>query len=120
MMEKSRTWDAVVVGGGASGLVCAVQAAMLGCRVLVLERMDRAGKKLLATGNGRCNLMNTGELRYPRGERFARQVLSQCGIQDQLDFWESIGLRLREEEDGRVYPASGAASTVLEVLRLAA
>ena len=87
--------------------------------VTVAERMDRVGKKLLATGNGRCNLMNTFELRYPRGGDFAGAVLAAYGAQAQRAFWTRLGLRLRQEEGGRVYPASGQASTVLDALRLA-
>lgn len=108
----------VIIGGGAAGMVCAIEAARRGARVTLLERMDRVGKKLLATGNGRCNLMNTGEPQYPRGEYFARKVLSKCGAAEQWAFWERLGLRLREEAEGRVYPACGQASSVLDALRL--
>ena len=111
--------DVLIVGGGAAGMAAAVAAGMRGERALVLERMDRVGKKLLATGNGRCNLMNTGPLRYPGGEALARAVLDRCGPQEQAAFWRHWGLPLREEEDGRVYPASGQASSVLDTLRLA-
>lgn len=109
----------VVIGGGAAGMAAAIAAAMCGDQVIILERMDRVGKKLLATGNGRCNLMNTGALRYPGGSAFAGEILSRCGAQEQKLFWESLGLRLRQEEGGRVYPVSGAASTVLDTLRQA-
>ena len=81
--------------------------------------MDRVGRKLLATGNGRCNLMNTGLPRYPGGAKLAGAVLSRCGAAEQRRFWEAHGLRMREEDGGRVYPASGQATTVLDVLRLA-
>lgn len=109
----------IVVGGGAAGLAAAIEAAGQGDETVLLERMDRVGKKLLATGNGRCNLMNTGAWRYPGGGGYAAEVLSRCGAEEQRRFWEGLGLRLRQEEDGRVYPASGQASTVLDVLRLA-
>lgn len=109
----------IVIGAGAAGMACAISATEQGHEVLLLERMDRVGKKILATGNGRCNLMNTGEPRYPRGEKFAKAVLAQCGAEEQKDFWQSLGLRMREEEGGRVYPSSGQASTVLDTLRLA-
>ncbi len=111
--------EIVVIGGGAAGMAAAIEAARCGARVELLERMDRVGKKLLATGNGRCNLMNTGAPCYHGGESFARAVLDRCGVKEQVAFWHDVGLRLREEDGGRVYPASGQASTVLEALRLA-
>ena len=115
----SRLTDLIIVGGGAAGLACAVTAARRGLNVLILERLDRVGKKLLATGNGRCNLMNVSSPRYPGGGAFADQVLRQCGVEEQKAFWAALGLTLREEDGGRVYPSSGQASTVLDSLRLA-
>ncbi len=109
----------IVIGGGAAGMAAAIAASWHGDQVVVLERMDRVGKKLLATGNGRCNLMNTGALRYPGGASLAREVLRRCGAREQAAFWHFIGLRLRREEGGRVYPVSGQASSVLDALRLA-
>lgn len=109
----------IIIGGGAAGMAAAIAAAMCGDRVTVLERMDRVGKKLLATGNGRCNLMNTGEMRYPGGGALAQAVLERCGAAQQRRFWEYFGLRMRQEDGGRVYPISGAASTVLDTLRQA-
>lgn len=111
--------EIIVIGGGAAGMAAAIEAAGLGAKVTLLERMDRIGKKLLATGNGRCNLMNTGAPCYPGGEAFAHAVLDRCGVKEQTAFWHEVGLRLREEDGGRVYPASGQASTVLDALRLA-
>lgn len=113
----SGMWDAVVVGGGASGLVAAIAAAEMGDRVLILERMDRIGKKLLATGNGRCNILNTGALRYPGGLPLACDVLSKASAKFQWNWWLRHGLKLREEDDGRAYPVSSHASSVLDVLR---
>lgn len=111
--------DVVIIGGGAAGMAAAIEAARCGDRVTLLERMDRVGKKLLATGNGRCNLMNTGFLRYPGGSDFAREVLARCSAEQQQAFWRDLGLHLRTEEAGRVYPVSGQASSVLDALRLA-
>ena len=111
--------DVVVIGGGAAGMAAAIEAARCGDRVTVLERMDRVGKKILATGNGRCNLRNMDELRYPRGTAFAGRVLALFGAEEQKVFWQHLGLRLRVEDGGRAYPVSGQASSVLDMLRLA-
>ncbi len=110
----------IIIGGGAAGLAAAIAAAECGDCVTILERMDRVGKKILATGNGRCNLMNTGDRRYPGGTALADAVLDRCGVPEQTRFWQHIGLRMRQEEGGRVYPVSGMASTVLDCLRFAA
>lgn len=107
----------IVIGGGAAGMAAAVTAAMCGDQVTVVERMDRVGKKILATGNGRCNLMNSGPLRFPGGRSFAERILSIMDADAQREFWQKLGLRLRQEEGGRVYPVSGAATTVLDTLR---
>ena len=109
----------IIIGGGAAGLAAAIAAAECGDRVTLLERMDRVGKKILATGNGRCNLMNTGERRFLGGATLADAVLDRCGVQEQTRFWHHIGLRMRQEDGGRVYPISGMASTVLDALRFA-
>lgn len=109
----------IIIGGGAAGMAAAVAAASCGDSVTLLERMDRVGRKLLATGNGRCNLMNVGEPRYPGGSEFARAVLGHCGAAEQERFWQHLGLRMRQEDGGRVYPVSGMASTVLDALRFA-
>lgn len=109
--------DAIIIGGGASGLVCAIEAAKRGKKVCIVERMDRVGKKILATGNGRCNLLNRGKWQYPMGREFAAKVLKQCDAAAQTAFWNELGVNLREEDGGRVYPVSGQASTVLDALR---
>ncbi|MBR6668570.1 MAG: aminoacetone oxidase family FAD-binding enzyme [Clostridia bacterium] len=108
----------IIIGGGAAGMAAAIAAAECGDRVTVLERMDRVGKKILATGNGRCNLMNVGELRFPGGASLAHAVLEKCGAAEQTRFWYHLGLRMRQEDGGRVYPISGMASSVLDTLRL--
>ena len=82
----------LVIGGGAAGLAAAIAAAECGDTVTVAEKMDRVGKKILATGNGRCNLMNTGAPRYPGNAAFAAAVLSHCGAEKQKAFWEHLGL----------------------------
>ena len=117
--RKQRT--VAVVGGGAGGLCAAIAAADAGARVTVIERSDRVGKKLLKTGNGRCNLTNLGvaPAAYDRPE-FTAPLLERCGSTEILAFFSSLGLLTYADEEGRVYPRSGTAASVLDVLRLAA
>lgn len=110
----------VVVGGGAAGMTAAIAAARRGAAVKVIERMARVGRKLLATGNGRCNLTNTNqtiEKYHGADPRFALGALGQFNVKQTLSFFEELGIEPVFEEDGYVYPASGQASSVLDVLR---
>lgn len=111
---------AIIIGGGASGLVAAICAARNGARVTVLERMQRVGKKLLATGNGRCNLANRRlDATHYHGAQphFVEAVFAQFGLDATLAFFDKLGVPVREEEDGKLFPASQQASSVLDVLR---
>ena len=108
----------LILGGGASGLAAAVIASELGARVTILERSDRVAKKLLATGNGRCNLANTGKPIYFGDEDFAQTVLSRVSPQDVRDFFDRLGVPTRPDSAGRVYPACNQAAAVVDALRL--
>ncbi len=112
-------YDVIVIGGGAAGLTAALSASESGARVLLLEKADRVGRKILASGNGRCNLANMGPERYPGGGPFAHAVLKRCPVNRVLDFFHALGLVTVEEEAGRVYPGCGQAAAVLDVLRSA-
>lgn len=110
----------VVVGGGAAGLMAAIAAARNGARVIVLEQLNRVGKKLLATGNGRCNLTNINtQPHHYHGQvpQFVRGALGQFGVEQTMDFFEYLGVHCKVEEGGKVYPCSDQASSVLDVLR---
>ena len=113
----------IVIGGGASGILAALTAAEnKNNRVLLLERQQRIGRKLLATGNGRCNLTNTGagpENYHGENPAFALPALEAFPPQAALDFFHGLGLLTQEEEGGRVYPLSNSANSVLDVLRFA-
>ena len=108
----------VVIGGGASGLAAAIAAAEAGDDVVVLEASDRVGKKILASGNGRCNLTNTGLSSddYRNGD-FAAPVLDELGPEEIRAWFGRHGLFVVEEREGRVYPLSNTANSVLDVLR---
>ncbi len=107
-----------VIGGGASGMAAAIASAEQGDQVILLEKSNRLGMKVSASGNGRCNLMNTGDLRYQGDSDFAHLVMEHCGPSDQRSFWKKYGLLLREESDGRVYPCTLHSSSVLDSLKL--
>ena len=109
-----------VIGGGAAGVAAAIAAAEAGARVTVLERGVKPLKKLGVTGNGRANLMNTGNPVYYGEPAFALVVLKRFGVPELTRFFASIGVPLREESDGRVYPASLQASAVQDALLLRA
>ena len=113
----------VIIGGGASGMMAALTAAETKeNHVILLERQQRLGRKLLATGNGRCNLTNTGataEHYHGAEPDFVRPALEKFGPADCLRFFEELGLLTVTEYGGRVYPLSNSANSVLDVLRFA-
>lgn len=123
MAVQAAQTDIAIVGGGASGLMAAVLSAQAGAKTVVLEKAPRVGKKLLATGNGTCNLTNlaVSPARY-HGEgaaAFAQPVLKTYTPQRMMSFFDKIGLVCEAREDGRVYPRTSQASSVLDCLRLA-
>jgi predicted Rossmann fold flavoprotein len=111
--------DVAVVGAGAAGLAAAITGARRGASVVILERLPRAGKKLLATGGGRCNILNDSFSAADFSSTdpgLVSSVLDRCGPEEIRKFFEGLGLRLRSEESGRVYPATNQAASVLKVL----
>lgn len=119
-MANRDSFGVAVVGGGAAGLTAAIAAGYKGARVVVLERLDRVGKKILATGNGRCNLSNIDlgiDNYHGTAPKFACGALSRFDFNRTVEFFERLGVTCRVEEGGRVYPASEQASSVLDVLR---
>jgi predicted Rossmann fold flavoprotein len=118
--NKTAPRAVLIIGGGASGMMAAIAAARHGARVLVAERLKRIGKKLLATGNGRCNLSNilAGPDSYQGGDAsFVQAVFDQFSAEDTLTFFREIGLELRTETDGKIFPRCNQASAVLDLLR---
>ncbi len=118
--QNHQSVHVAVVGGGAAGLTAAIAAASAGAGVTVLERLDRVGKKILATGNGRCNLSNTDldiEHYHGANPRFAYSALGRFDFFRTMAFFESLGIAWKVEEGGKVFPMSDQASSVLDVLR---
>ena len=112
-----------VIGGGASGLVAAVMAARGGAEVTVLEHKDRVGKKILMTGNGRCNLTNVSGFygKYFSSDEISLKkiynALERFGADDTVKFFKDIGVFTKEKRDGGIYPVSEQASCVLDAIR---
>ncbi|NLV92656.1 MAG: NAD(P)/FAD-dependent oxidoreductase [Firmicutes bacterium] len=114
--------DAIVVGGGAAGMMAAGHAARLGAKVLLLEKTDLLGKKLLITGKGRCNITNSRPVSdllecYPGGAKFLRGPLHRFSNTDVIHFFEDLGVPTKVERGGRVFPCSDRADTVVSALR---
>ena len=116
--------DIIIVGGGASGLMAAIIAKDLGKDVAIIEATDRIGKKILTTGNGRCNISNS-RISFPydtyhsSNKDFYIDCLEQLGVEETRNLFLSIGLPIVELEKGKLYPASLQASSVVDLLRLA-
>ena len=112
-----------IIGGGASGMAAALAAAENpNAQVIVFERQARVGKKLLATGNGRCNLTNIHAAQggyHGEDASFARPALEKFSPADTMQWFEKLGLYTVTEESGKVYPYSDQANSVVDVLRLA-
>ena len=112
-----------IVGAGASGMSAALAAAEIkGVQVILMERQARVGRKLAATGNGRCNLTNlhANHLSYHGEEsHFASTALIRYDVEDTLNWFRAMGLYTVAEESGRVYPYSDQANSVVDVLRFA-
>jgi predicted Rossmann fold flavoprotein len=114
-------YEVIVVGGGAAGLMAAGQAAGLGTRTLLVEKMNRPGRKLRITGKGRCNLTNVASIETfiehfgPNG-RFLRQAFQSFFHPDLVAFFEELGVRTVVERGGRVFPVSDQAQDVVDAL----
>lgn len=108
----------IVVGGGAGGLMAAVSAAQAGAEVILLEKNNRLGKKLLITGKGRCNVTNTAQLQefvknIPGNGKFLYSVFSNFFNWDIRNFFEELDVPLKEERGGRIFPVSDKAIDIV-------
>lgn len=112
-MKKNQV---IIVGGGASGILAAIIAKRNGADVTILEKNNRIGKKILATGNGRCNFTNTltTEQAYNH-PTFVKSALSQFSAEDTIGFFESLGILPKVEDFGKTYPLSEQASSIIDV-----
>lgn len=114
-------YDTAIIGGGAAGLAAAIMAARRGKSVLLLERLPRVGKKILSTGNGRCNITNANVLPenyHGKYATFSKEALALFPVSKTVSFFASLGLPLWKGESGKLYPKSLQASSVLDLMRI--
>ena len=118
------TYDGIIIGGGPAGMFAAITAAQKGAKVLILERNDRLGKKLLITGKGRCNVTNNCTAQeilqnVPRNGRFLYSAMEAFPPEKIMAFFEENGCALKTERGNRVFPVSDRSQSVLEALQKA-
>ncbi len=117
-------YDVAIIGGGASGMVAGIFARRRKKSVIILEKNARLGKKILLTGNGRCNISNKNvsnlqtihKKYYGHNPKFVISVFSKFGFLDTHKFFEELGIKFKEEDKGRMFPTSNEAQSVVDVL----
>lgn len=117
--------EIVIIGGGASGIMAAIEAVKSGKEVVVVDRKERVLKKVLVTGNGRCNLTNVNAKinnYFSTGSNIKKieNILNDFQPKDTMNFFESLGVVCNEEARGKVFPLSGQAGSVIDALRFEA
>jgi predicted flavoprotein YhiN len=116
-----RTDSVVVIGGGPAGMMASIAASRSGRTVTLIEKNHTFGKKLLLTGNGRCNFTNNADTttflsKFGKNGKFLRDAINAFSSQDLISFFEARGLTCKEEPGERVFPSNGNSSLVLEIL----
>lgn len=114
-------YDVIIIGGGSAGLMAGVAAGGRGLDVLLIDKGDKLGRKLGISGGGRCNVTNNKELdelirHIPGNGRFLYSALSTFSNKDIIRFFEDLGIALKEEDNGRMFPVTDKAKTVVEAL----
>src|SRR3974377_836298 len=115
------SWDTVVIGAGAAGLLAAIRAADLGRRTCLLEKNRKPGVKILMSGGTRCNITHATDNRgivaaFGPSGRFLHSPLAAFSVQDTLDFFAAEGVATKVEPLGKVFPVSNKATDVLDAL----
>ncbi|WP_075982643.1 BaiN/RdsA family NAD(P)/FAD-dependent oxidoreductase [Bacillus massilinigeriensis] len=114
-------FDVIVIGGGPSGLMASIAAGEQGARVLLIDKGDKLGKKLAISGGGRCNVTNRLPIdeivkHIPGNGRFLYSAFSIFSNEDIIEFFENLGIELKEEDHGRMFPVSNKAQSVVDAL----
>lgn len=116
-----KKFDVIVVGAGPSGMMAAISAAQKGCKVALIDKNKKVGKKLLMTGGGRCNVTNSRSVEeilsnVPGNGRFLYSAFSQFSNQNIIEFFENTGVKLKEEDHGRMFPTTNKSKTIVDAL----
>ena len=122
--QMTRKKKLIVIGGGASGFFCAVNAARLhkDFEVVILEKTTKLLSKVKVSGGGRCNVTHASEEvedmlhAYPRGMRLLKKTLHQFSPMDTIQWFEERGVTLKEESDGRMFPVSNNSQSIIDCL----
>lgn len=115
-------FDAIIIGAGPAGMMAAIRAAEKNKKILLVERNNTPGKKLLISGNGRCNLTNTCDIeeflkQFSESRAFLRNAFAKFFNTELISFFQDAGLKLKTEEGGRVFPQSDSSRDVLNILK---
>jgi predicted Rossmann fold flavoprotein len=115
------TYDVIVIGGGSAGLMASIAASRDGAKVLLVDKGDKLGRKLGISGGGRCNVTNNKDMdelikHIPGNGRFLYSAFTHFGNKDIIAFFENLGIHLKEEDNGRMFPISDKAKTVVDAL----
>lgn len=121
MTKSAKTFDVIVVGAGPSGMMAAISAAQNGAKVALIDKNKKVGKKLLMTGGERCNVTNARSVdeiltNVPGNGRFLHSAFSQFSNLDIIEFFESNGVKLKEEDHGRMFPITDKSKTIVDAL----
>lgn len=121
MVATLNTYDVIVIGGGPSGLMAAIAAGEQKCKVLLIEKKEKLGRKLLISGGGRCNVTNRLPIdeiikHIPGNGRFLYSAFAEFNNYDIIRFFENLGVKLKEEDHGRMFPISNNAKSVVDAL----
>lgn len=121
MTKTAKNFDVIVVGSGPSGMMAAISAAESGAKVALIDKNKKVGKKLLMTGGGRCNVTNARSVEeilsnVPGNGRFLYSAFSQFSNQNIIEFFENSGIKLKEEDHGRMFPVTDKSKTIVDAL----
>src|ERR1700742_3162563 len=117
-LTKQTHFDAIIIGGGACGLMCAVQAGFLGKQTLILEKNDKVGAKILISGGGRCNYTNlyaSAQQFISQNPHFCKSAFAQWTVEDTVSFFETYGIEGKEKTLGQLFPVTNNAADVVKV-----